>query len=257
MILECIPEYQKAEAWAQLAEEQGLCFEYNEFFNPRILEDKDRVKEIIRTYKNLGRDTSEDTVHGAFLDITVSSSDPLIQNASDYRVRQSIEIAEELGARGVVFHTNYLSDFKSKVYRERWTERNIEYWRGICRKYPLVNIYFENMFDDTPELLKKVAEGMRDIPNFGACLDIAHAFLSEVSESDWAEALNGYVKHMHINDNDGQEDLHLPVGSGKIDWSILKDERLFTCNPSILIEVSGMDRLAESLRYLRSEGILL
>ena len=252
MILECIPEYRDAEAWAQIAEQNGLCFEYNEFFQPSVLDDRALVSEIVKTYKGLGRNTALDTLHGAFLDITVSSSDPLIRKASDYRVKQSIEIAGELGARGVVFHTNYLSDFKSKAYRDRWAERNIEYWNGICRTYPDVNIYLENMFDDTPDLLARVAEGMADVPNFGVCLDIAHAYLSQASVKDWTEALTGHIRHIHLNDNDGQEDLHLPIGSGKIDWSVLKDPALLSCDPSVLIEVSGRDRLMKSLQFLRS-----
>ena len=252
MILECIPEYKNAEAWAEIAEQNGLCFEYNEFFRPEILDNKALVAEIINIYKSLGRNRSRDTLHGAFLDITVSSSDPLIRKASDYRVKQSIEIGWKLGVRGVVFHTNYLSDFKSKVYRDRWAERNIEYWRNICRSNPDINIYLENMFDDTPELLARVAEGMTDVPNFGVCLDIAHAFLSDVFERSWADALQGHIRHIHINDNDGLEDLHLPIGSGKIDWSILKDPALLSCDPSVLIEVSGKDRLMKSLQYLRS-----
>ena len=251
MILECIPEADRAEEWAALSEQYNLRFEYNEFFRPDVLEDKARIRELIRLYRGLGRDLSEDTVHGAFFDITVSSSDPLIRNASDYRVKQSIEIAEKLGVRGVVFHTNYLSDFKSRSYRDGWAEQNIRYWAEICAAHKDVNIFLENMFDDTPELLRRVAEGLKDVPNFGVCFDIAHAFLSDVSVAEWTEALSGYVRHIHINDNDGREDLHLPVGSGSMDWSVLRDERLFSREPSVLIEVSGRERLLASLQYLK------
>ena len=251
MILECIPNYTEAEAWAELAENKKLVFEYNEFFNPMVLEDKKKIKEITNIYKNLNRDTSNDTVHGAFFDITVSSSDPMIRNASDYRVSQSIEITESLNARGVVFHTNYLTDFKSIPYRDNWVDSNILYWTDKCLKHPDVNVYLENMFDDTPELLKRVAEGMKDISNFGVCLDLAHAFLSKVSVEEWIDELTGYVKHIHINDNDGCEDLHLAVGNGKMDWSILKSKKLFKLDPSVLIEVSGTEKLEASYEYLR------
>ena len=45
MVLECIPEYEKAGEWAEISSKYGLNFEYNEFFNPEILEDKARTKE--------------------------------------------------------------------------------------------------------------------------------------------------------------------------------------------------------------------
>ncbi|MCR5206089.1 MAG: TIM barrel protein [Lachnospiraceae bacterium] len=256
MILECIPDYREAEDWAELAEKEKLVFEYNEFFNPTVLEDNEKIKEIISIYRSLNRDTSNDTVHGAFFDITVSSSDPLIRNASDYRVSQSIEIAEALNARGVVFHTNYLTDFKSVPYRDNWVDANILYWTEKCQNHPDINIYLENMFDESPELIGRVAEGMKELPNFGICLDIAHAFLSQVPVGEWIGTLEGFIKHIHINDNDGCEDLHLAVGSGKIDWSVLKCEKLFKLNPSVLIEVSTRERLDASIGFLKAMGFM-
>ena len=256
MILQCIPDYRQAEAFAAFAEQNGLRFEYNEFFRPEVLSDRSKIDELIRLYLGIGRDTSSDTVHGAFFDITVTSSDPLIRDASDYRVKQSIEITERLGARGVVFHTNYLSDFRSRSYRDGWVSGNIRYWREQCAAHPDVCIFLENMFDESPELLKRVADGLFDVPNFGVCLDLAHAFLSEVPTDGWTEALFGSVRHIHINDNDGREDLHLPVGEGIIDWSVLRDGRLFARDPSVLIEVTGLEKLRASLAFLRQNRLL-
>ena len=256
MILECIPDYQNIEEWAALAEEFGMNFEYNEFFRPDILSDPKKIDEIISLYHGLGRDTSDDTLHGAFYDINISSYDPLIRDASDYRVKQSIDIAEQLGVRGVVFHTNYLSDFKSEAYRSSWVESNILYWTDLCKKHPGVEVYLENMFDESPELLSKVANEMRYVRNFGVCLDLAHAFLSAVPVYDWITALSREVRHIHINDNDGLQDLHLPVGSGAMDWSVLSDSNLLRNDPSVLIEVSGIDRLRDSINYLKTIGFI-
>ncbi|MBR4343960.1 MAG: sugar phosphate isomerase/epimerase [Lachnospiraceae bacterium] len=256
MILECIPEYKKAEEWAGLSEKYGLSFEYNEFFNPAVLEDENLIDEIVGIYNGLGRDGKNDTLHGAFLDITVSSSDPMIRNASDYRVSQSLEIASRLNARGVVFHTNYLTDFKSSVYRQNWVDSNIKYWGRKCHEYGGLNIFLENMFDNTPELLAKVAAGLSETENFGVCLDLAHAFLSRTALKEWIEALSGHVMHIHINDNDGLEDLHLSVGAGKMDWNILKEKALFDRDPSVLIEVSGREKLETSYEFLKENKFL-
>ena len=252
MILQCIPDYREAEKWDLTAKKYNLAFEYNEFFNPLVLEDKELTENIIRTYESLGRDMTVDTMHGAFFDITVGSSDPLIRNASDYRVRQSLDIASRMGLRGVVFHTNYLTDFKSVPYRDSWVESNTSYWDNICSEYPGVNVYLENMFDESPELLGRVADNLASRANFGVCLDIAHAFLSSVALTDWITVLSPHIRHLHINDNDKVQDLHLAVGAGKLDWSVLKTEELFLSDPSVLIEVSGMEKLLESLKFLRS-----
>ena len=253
MIVECIPEDERAESWAGISEKYGLCFEYNEFFNPAVLDDKARIKEITDIYLGLGRDTSKDTLHGAFLDITVASSDSLIRKASDHRVEQSLEIASILGVRGVVFHTNYLTDFHLQSYRDNWVSSNIEYWGKKCEKYPGLEIYLENMFDVTPELLAKAAQGLSSTENFGVCLDLAHAYLSGMSMKEWIKELDGHIKHIHLNDNDGREDLHLAVGDGNMDWNILKDTELFKNDPSVLIEVNGQDRLETSVKYLKEK----
>ena len=252
MIIECIPDYRQSEEWADMAEKYGLAFEYNEFYNPEVLEDKSLTEKIIGIYEGLGRDTSNDTLHGAFLDITIHSSDPMIRNASDYRVRQSLDIASRLKCRGVVFHTNYLTDFKSIPYRKNWVDVNTMYWDKLCSEYKNINIYLENMFDESPELLADVAENLKPLENFGVCFDIAHAFLSNVPLDTWTGALTPNIKHIHINDNDKLQDLHLAVGSGQIDWSILKNKDLFAASPSLLLEVSGMDRLLSSYQFLES-----
>ena len=80
------------------------------------------------------------TYHGAFLDVTIFSQDSKILEVSDYRVEQSIAIARRLGAKAIVFHTNYISNFRQKEYRESWVEKNASYWSKKLCKYPDINI---------------------------------------------------------------------------------------------------------------------
>lgn len=256
MIIQCIPDYREIDMWAEAAEKNKLCFEYNEFFNPQVLENQTLIDNIISRYQSLGRDMSQDTLHGAFFDIVINSMDTRIREASKYRIEQSVEIAEKMGLRGVVFHTNYITGFRSKSYRESWVMENVEFWKNICEVHPKMNIYLENMFDESPELLKKVAELLVDVPNFGVCLDIAHARLSEKSVDEFVTELSSYVRHIHINDNDGFSDLHQAVGDGVINWNVLKNDMLLKNDPSILIEVSSYENLEKSIRYLKQNGLI-
>lgn len=254
MILQCIPDYRDIKTWADIAEQHELCFEYNEFFIPDTLANNTLIDVIISRYQSIGRDMSGDTLHGVFFDICVNSQDPLIKEASVYRIQQSLEIAEKMGLRGAVFHTNYISGFKSPIYREDWVKKNIEFWREICDKHKNINVYMENMFDESPELLTKVAYGMRDVSNFGVCLDLAHAQLSDTTVDEFVNSLSMYIRHIHINDNDGRADLHNAVGDGLIDWSVLNNEKLMLNDPSVLIEVSTAEKLLRSLDYLKRKG---
>ena len=77
-----IPDFNRREESKKLAEEYHAGFEYNDFFLPGVYEDEAEIKRRIAGYKALGRDRSNDTVHGAFLDVVISSDDAHIAEYS-------------------------------------------------------------------------------------------------------------------------------------------------------------------------------
>lgn len=258
-IIGIIPDKKEIGQSLRLAEEYGVVFEYNDFMLPQQMEDSGACRERIAFYRSLGRDLSRDTMHGAFLDITIHSQDPWIRRVSEKRIRQSMETAQELGVRGVVFHTGLLRDFREKTYRENWLKTNAEFWSRILEDYPKLEVYMENMFDEDETCLVRLGGQMKDSGRFGICLDYAHAaaFGTESTLERWMEETAPLVRHMHINDNDLKEDLHLPVGDGKIDWRQF-GRLMETCriDASVLLEVSGWKAQEASLHYIREHQIL-
>ena len=250
-----IPDKDNIEESLHLADAYHCGFEYNDFFLPALLDDKAAMRETVQFYKNLGKLPEYCTSHGAFLDITIFSDDARIREASDYRVEQSLSIARELGAKGVVFHTNYLPTFNLESYRQNWVERNFEYWSEKLSKYSDLNIYMENMFDADHILLVALADRLKDVDNFGICFDYAHAhvFGDETKINDWVTGVAPYVKHLHINDNDFKADLHLALGDGDIDWKLFRRyyEAYFT-DSSVLIEMRGTEKIRKSLEFINS-----
>ena len=85
-----IPKRDNIEESLRLSKEYNAYFEYNDFFIPAVLDDEEKKKELISFYKSLPRDRSRDTLHGAFLDVTLHSSDAKIREVSEFRVRQSM-----------------------------------------------------------------------------------------------------------------------------------------------------------------------
>ncbi len=251
-----IPKQDELEEYLSVAEEYKLGFEYNDFFSPDLLEDEEKLQETIAKYKacNLPKFT---TLHGAFFDVIPFSMDKQIREISDRRIRQSIEIAKELEAGAVIFHTNYNPFLNSKAYAENWLETNTEYWSGILKSYPDMNIYLENMFDTTPDLMGALSERLCSYNNYGVCLDYAHASLSKVAPEVWAERLGKYVKHIHINDNDLVSDLHLAWGDGEIDrQSFYQCYDKYMHGASVLIETSTMENVKKSLEMLKQEKFI-
>lgn len=249
-----IPDKENIEASLKLAETYGCGFEYNDFFRPDNLDRKEWVQDRISFYQGLKNKPAYCTLHGAFLDVTVFSEDAKIRQASDERVEQSLKIASEIGAIGVIFHTNYIPNFLEESYRNAWVEKNAQYWAEKASAYPHLNIYMENMFDTDFRLLAELGEKMQSIPNFGICFDYAHAhaFGNVQQIEEWVKALAPFVRHIHINDNDFLSDSHLALGDGKIKWDEFKKyyEKYFS-EASVLIEVTRKEKIKKSLDYLK------
>lgn len=256
--LYCIPKTDQLTEFVEFSEKYHAGFEYNDFFLPSVLDDSERVRELIRTYTALDRDRSEDTLHGVFLDICVNSADSLIYAASDRRIHQSMDIAMQLGVKAVIFHTNHIPNFRLQSYRESWLNRNVSYWRALLEEYPKLMVYLENMFDEEPDLLCQLAEALADEPRFGVCYDFAHAYISHTPLPEWGAALAPYVRHLHINDNNKLEDTHHPVGAGSLPWEIyagffdlVPEEK----KPSVLIEVRSYEDLMASVSYMETHKL--
>lgn len=259
MPFQIVPDMDHIEQSIELSLEYGTLFEYNDFMMPSVLDDEEKCREIIQFYRNLGRDCSQDTMHGAFLDIIIHSSDSLIRAASEKRVYQSMKIAEALGLRGIVFHTGLIANFHAAYYEEQWLDMNREFWTRVLRDFPNQEIYIENMFEEEGRLCASLGEAMKSESRFGLCLDYAHASAFGDSEKAdcWFRESIPYIKHIHINDNDLLDDLHLPVGDGKIDWMKFKDLLSESClQASVLIEMKGYEAQKKSLEYLKKAGIL-
>ncbi len=251
-----VPDRGDMDRMCSLAKEYGCAFEYNDFFKADVMENPGKQKEIIADYGKFRHDFSQDTMHGAFLDVTIHSDDPRIKEVSMLRVRQSMETAKRMGVKGVVFHTGRLAGFRVSNYLRNWCDRNAAFFTEIAAEYPDQQIYMEYMFDEAPDILAGLAERMKDIENFGICLDYAHAMLSKCPGDEWVRTLAPYIRHMHINDNDLENDLHLPVGDGRLDWQEFdRLVRKYRIEAPVLVEVNGYEAQRKSLEYMRRSGI--
>lgn len=254
--LQIIPEFDNIEQSMQLAEKYQCAFEFNDFFLPEVLEDKNKQEKIINYYAKMHPDFSKDTIHGAFLDITVHSMDPLIREVSKRRVFQSMEVAERMCVSGVVFHTGRLANFREPAYLKNWLETNEKFFYQLADQFPNQQIYMENMFDEAPDVMTELAIRMQEVSNFSICLDYAHAVLQKNLKEEWFQQLAPYIRHMHINDNDFINDLHQPLGEGRIDWKEFNIwMKKYQIESSVLIEVRGISNQKKSLEYLKHHQI--
>lgn len=252
-----IPRTAEIEKSIELTKEYGFGFEFNDFFIPDMLDDTLRLDERIEFYKKWKLPEIL-TSHGAFFDVIIHSTDRKIRNVSILRIQQSIEAARKIGAKSVIFHTNYQNEFLStQLYRDGWLNTNEGFWRNVAEDNPDINIYIENMCDSTPKLIAELAKRLSDVSNFGICLDYAHATIYGDNIDEWVKSVAPYTKHLHINDNDLKNDLHLAVGDGKIDWERFKAHLSeYFPTQTVLIETSGIADQRRSAEFLEKLGIL-
>ena len=133
-----------------------------------------------------------------------------------------MDLATNLGAEKVVFHPS------SDAWDLGWTE--VE-----CREFvhdgldnlipeaherglePCVENIISSYYDVTtfPELLERY-------PNASMTFDTSHALLAGMNETEMARFCRKYanrIRHLHLVDTRGNDDEHLPVGMGHINFS--------------------------------------
>ena len=89
----------------------------------------------------------------------------------------------------------------------------------------------------------------------GVCLDIGHANYSNIPVREWFEELGEWIGYMHLSDNHGQYDDHLPLGKGTIDWD--EADRLWRGldrDTFMTIEVSSMVSAGYAVRFLKENN---
>ncbi|MBP2676495.1 MAG: Xylose isomerase protein barrel, partial [Deltaproteobacteria bacterium] len=114
-------------------------------------------------------------------------------------------------------------------------------------------LFVENVFDENPEHLLRLREAVGS-PRLLFCLDAGHAALfSRVPVHRWAEAFGRGIGLMHVHDNRGTRDDHLPVGEGTINFrGVLLAAVDAGARPILTVEPHRREHFARSVSGLRA-----
>jgi sugar phosphate isomerase/epimerase len=149
---------------------------------------------------------------------------PSIREASITEVFRALDFAVRIGAEKAVLHPGYLTGlmtFTPDVGR-RYAYESLE---RIHRRATEVGITvcLENMFPRAGHMYRpdEFGEILRQVPGLMMTLDLAHANIRAPKGqiADFVKAAHGRIGHVHVGDNNGREDEHLPVGAGRLDLS--------------------------------------
>lgn len=191
------------------------------------------------------------TIHAPFMDLSPAAIDPGIKDVTIERFNQTFGAAEVLRPQAVVFHSGY-EKWKYGHNMDIWLERSLGFWpHFIGRAEDLeTKIAVENIFEDTPDnlvlLMKELAS-----EHFGVCFDTGHMnIFSGVPLSDWLDELGAFVIELHLHDNQGNLDSHLPVGEGSFDFDSLFD-RLKGRDIICTVEATSPEDVLKSIERLK------
>ena len=232
-----------------LARQENAGFEMMDPFLLPSIGDFGKQLNIAEQYRKTGMAHS---VHGAFIDVNPASGDPDFRNLSRQRCRESCEIATALGAGNLVFHSSAFP-FLRGAYLENWAAGCAAFYEELAETYGL-NLFIENAQDTDPTPLRKLMESIRS-PKVRVCLDIGHGNYSRAPISRWFAELSPWIGYLHLSDNLGQFDDHLPLGQGSIDWALV--DRLWQSLERpvfVTLETGDLESTRESLRFIRCNG---
>ena len=123
MSISIIPEIEDLQACLDFTAQHHLGWEFNDFMYPDILDNQAEMARLIEIYRSGGLPPTR-SLHGAFLDIAVHSSDSRIRKVSDERVNESIDVANALACQKVIFHSNFISN-ECSTHSENDTEKGV------------------------------------------------------------------------------------------------------------------------------------
>ena len=88
--------------------------------------------------------------------------------------------------------------------------------------------------------LKDFVYILNRVPNLKVHLDLGHAFLFGGMKNieKWVTTFREKIAHVHMHDNHGKSDEHLPIGKGKIDFlKVVKLLKKIDYDKTITLEV--------------------
>lgn len=167
-----------------------------------------------------GRPRNGLSIHGPCIGVNLADEDDthylsVYKNVFEFAAKQKVGY--------IVVHTNEAFTGDVVQVRDRVKEKLASLLR-LAAKYG-VRLLIENVgLKGKGTLLfdwRDYLELLRSLPDAGALLDVGHAYLNKWPMLSIVKVMGATFAAYHLHDNHGEEDEHLPIGQGNIDWDEL------------------------------------
>jgi len=188
--------------------------------------------------------------HAPYGELTPAALDPLIAQICRKRLEDAWQIAYRCGIKAMVVHSGYIPG----IYYPQWyTQQAAAFWHDFLADKPDdCLILVENVMDDDPYPLVQSIK-LTDDKRCRICLDIGHAAVKAGDVTAFAKEVLPYLAHVHLHDNDGKKDMHLPIGGGILP---IEDILAVTCKADPTYTLETAEPLS-ALKWLKDKGYIL
>jgi len=188
----------------RLAKKYNIGVELVLFQDQEKLFDTNNLEKIKRALN----DINNVVIHGPYS--FLNSKDSVMEI-----IERTFFVSNFLNSKKLVFHTGYNENNMGDV---------ISFWKEVSSLAPDgLSIYLENTREE-PQEMKHILDGIQD-DKFKICMDIGHLLVHSKSDINfWIETLGERISYIHIHNNDGMEDQHLPLAMGKFNMKELYDK---------------------------------
>ncbi|MCE5281732.1 MAG: sugar phosphate isomerase/epimerase [Deltaproteobacteria bacterium] len=198
------------------------------------------------------------TFHAPFMDLRPGAIDPSIRRLTLERLRRVFDLVPWFRPLSVVCHPSFDSRYYASVSRQ-WLDNSLETWRTLLSTLRGTGtiIALENVYETGPDQLRPLIDAL-DSPQVRFCFDTGHAnTFGRVPPADWMDALGGVLGEIHLHDNHGSADEHLPVGEGSFPFGeFLGILRARGLKPILTLESHSKENLRRMLENIRTMNLL-
>ncbi|MBI5332296.1 MAG: sugar phosphate isomerase/epimerase [Candidatus Aenigmarchaeota archaeon] len=169
--------------------------------------DTAKVKKTLRKY-------SLDAVGHTAWYLPTGSPVKSLRHAAVSEANRTFPLFSKLGVKYVTIHSKWPPGMFSAKEGISFQAESLKAIVKSARQHNL-NIMLEP--GDSPrDSLKNIAELLGNVPGLYFHLDIGHASLQKRKPEQFIKKFHKILRHVHLHDNHGKYDEHLPLGKGNL-----------------------------------------
>ncbi len=194
-------------------------------------------------------------IHAPYIDLNIASLNRDIAEASEKIIRETIEAANTLNINLVTFHfgeysRDYPLEWKEKAEKE--AIRRVRRLNLFAQELG-VQLSVENSHKTSDYTFTGYPEEIREVIRGTGCkftLDVGHAntFGNPLT---YFRTFKSEIVNIHVHDNNGENDEHLLIGEGNIDFkSLFKEIKECSYSGPLIVELHKLGDIVKCKKLL-------